>query len=255
MSQPPRLAPGFRLVALERCASTNDEASRLAAAGAEEGTLVWAREQETGRGRRGRRWHSPRGNLYLSLVLRPAAPPAEAALLGLVAAVAAADALASLLPQEADVRLKWPNDLLVNGRKAGGILLESGGAGGRSIAWLVVGIGINAESSPEGAAFPATCLAREGGAGLAVETLLEAVSRTLRKWLDIWAEEGFEPVRAAWLARAWRLGRTIEVGLENGVLSGLFADLDASGTLVLALADGTHRALSAGDVMARPAGA
>jgi len=79
MSCPPRLAPGFRLIALERCGSTNEEARRLAEEGAEEGTLVWAREQTAGRGRRGREWRSPRGNLYLSLVLRPHSTPAEAA--------------------------------------------------------------------------------------------------------------------------------------------------------------------------------
>ncbi len=120
---PPKLPPAYQLVALERVASTNDEALRLAAEGAEDGTLVWAREQTGGRGRQGRVWSSPPGNLYFSLVLRPDCAPAEAAQLGFVAGVALGEAIGSVAPPLIDVNYKWPNDLLLNGRKAAGILL------------------------------------------------------------------------------------------------------------------------------------
>lgn len=249
MSRPPRLPPGFRLIALERCGSTNEEARRLAEEGAEEGTLVWAREQTAGRGRRGRKWRSPRGNLYLSLVLRPRAAPAEAACLGMVAAVAVGDALGAFMPPLTEVRFKWPNDVLVGGGKVGGVLLESGAQGPGRLAWVILGIGINIESCPDDTPFPATCLEREAGAKLELETVLEAVSRSLRRWLHIWREEGFQPAREAWLARAWKRGEVIEVRLEDETLAGLFEGLDASGALLLALENGRHRRVSAGDVM------
>ncbi|MFI4987296.1 MAG: biotin--[acetyl-CoA-carboxylase] ligase, partial [Alphaproteobacteria bacterium] len=105
---------------------------------------------------------------------------------------------------------------------------------------------------PAESAFPGTCLGRVGGRGIGVETVLVGLCRSLRRWLDRWAAEGFQPVREAWLARAWRLGETIEVRLEGAALAGRFAELEASGTLVLDLADGTRRRISAGDVLAHP---
>ena len=252
MSDTPRLPTVYRLVAFERVGSTNEEAKRLAADGAEEGTLVWALEQTAGRGRRGRRWESPRGNLYLSLVLRPDAPPAEAAQLGMVAAVALGDALGTLMPPLTEVRFKWPNDVLVNGRKAAGILIESAAGGPGRLDWLVLGIGVNVESHPADAAFPATSLRAEGGAEVAVAALLEAFSRSFLNWTNVWVEEGFAPVRRAWLARAWGRGEAIQVRLEGRTLEGVFADLDAAGALLLDLSDGSRRRITAADVFALP---
>lgn len=252
MSATPRLPPAYRLVALDRVGSTNAEAKRLAATGAEEGTLVWALEQTAGRGRRGRRWESPRGNLYLSLVLRPDAPPAEAAQLGMVAAVALGDALGTLMPPLAEVWFKWPNDVLVNGRKAGGILIESAAGGPARLDWLVLGVGVNVESHPAATEFPSTSLRAEGGADVAVAAVLEAFTRSFLKWTNIWVEEGFAPVRHAWLARAWRRGEAIEVRLDGRKLEGVFADLDAAGALLLDLSDGSRRRITAADVFALP---
>jgi len=251
MSGTPRLPPAYRLVALERIGSTNEEAKRLAAEGAEEGTLVWALEQSAGRGRRGRSWASPRGNLYLSVVLRPDAPAAEAAQLGIVAAVALGDALGTLMPPLTEVRFKWPNDVLVNGRKAGGILIESAASGQGQLDWLVLGLGVNVESHPEKTEFPATSLCAEGAADLTAATLLEAFSRSFLNWTNLWLEEGFAPVRRAWLARAWRRGEPIRVRLEGRELEGVFADLDDAGALLLDLPDGRRR-ITAADVFALP---
>ena len=167
----------------------------------------------------------------------------------MVAAVALGDALGAFMPPLTEVRFKWPNDVLVGGGKVGGILLESGAQGPDRLAWVIIGIGINIESCPDNTPFRATCLEREAGAKLELETVLEAVSRSLRRWLHIWREEGFGPAREAWLARAWKRGEVIEVRLEDETLAGLFEGLDASGALLLALEDGRHRCLSAGDVM------
>ena len=125
-TQRPALPPGFRLAALETVDSTNAEALRRAEAGAPDGTFVWARRQEAGRGRQAKPWSSPAGNLYTSLLLRPACAPARAAELSFVAAVAVADTVADLLgPAGPAVSCKWPNDVLVDGAKISGILLES----------------------------------------------------------------------------------------------------------------------------------
>src|SRR5690348_4208194 len=163
----PPLPVFFRLVARDETGSTNDDAMDAARNGAPEGTLVWARRQTTGRGRRGRAWVSPEGNLHLSIVLRPGVVPRRAGEIAFVAALAAADACAALAPA-ADVRCKWPNDVLAAGRKVGGLLIESA-FGGAGVEWMVVGIGVNLTAHPGEVEFPATHLALHAGRALTVE--------------------------------------------------------------------------------------
>ncbi|HEY3912645.1 MAG TPA: biotin--[acetyl-CoA-carboxylase] ligase [Stellaceae bacterium] len=257
MTRPPVLPPSYHLVCCDAIGSTNDEAKRLARAGAPERTVVWALEQTAGRGRRGRRWASPRGNLYASLVLRPDCSPESAARLGFAAALAIGDALASLVPGLAGLACKWPNDVLLGGRKIAGILLESeiGPAStvgnGETVAFVVVGIGINLAAAPADAEFPATSLAAEGYPPPEPAAALEPLLRCFDVWERRWREEGFASVRAAWLARAAARGQPIEVRLENRTLRGRFADLDHRGALVLETPDGP-RLIAAGDVF--PAG-
>lgn len=245
----PALPDFYRLVVLDSIDSTNDEARRrLAAGAASEGALLWAAEQTAGRGRRGRRWSSPRGNLYLSLVLQPACGAGEGAQLGFCAAVALAEALAAILPGEGRVRLKWPNDVLVDGAKASGILLEAvspDGAGG--LGGLVLGVGVNVASRPEGALYPTISL-HEAGAEIAPAVLLERFAACFLTWYGTWRREGFAPVRAAWLDRAVGLGQKIEVRLDRETLVGRFAALDESGALALDLPDAGRRLVAAGDV-------
>ena len=245
---PPKLPPAYRLVALETVGSTNDEASRLAAEGAEDGTLVWAREQTGGRGRQGRSWSSPPGNLYLSLVLRPDCAPAEAAQLGFVAGLALGEAIGSVAPPMIEVTYKWPNDLLLNGRKGAGILLESRSGPDGTLDFLILGIGVNLRHFPEDTSFPATSLHFEGATEVEVVALLEAFSRSFMSWVNRWLDDGFAPVRRAWLHHAHGLGEEIEVRLPRETLKGTFKDLDARGVLVLELPDGARREISAGDI-------
>lgn len=244
----PKLPPAYRLVALETVGSTNDEARRLAAEGAEDGTLVWAREQTAGRGRQGRGWSSPPGNLYLSMVLRPDCAPAEAAQLSFVAGLALGEAFGSIAPPMIEVTYKWPNDLLLNGRKAAGILLESRSNPDGTLDWLILGLGANLQHFPEDTGFPATSLRFEGATEVDVVALLEAFGRSFLTWVNRWLDDGFAPVRRAWLHHAHGLGEEIEVRLPHETLKGTFKDLDARGTLVLELPDGTRREISAGDV-------
>lgn len=245
----PRLPPAYRLVALDEVDSTNEEAKRLAAQGAEDGTLVWARAQTAGRGRRGRGWQSLEGNLFLSLVLRPDCGPAEAAQLGFVAALGVGDAVGSVAPPLIEVRYKWPNDVLFNDRKGAGILLESQIRPDGGLDWLVLGVGVNVKAFPEDSEFPATSLQFEGAPPSLTETaLLEAFGRHFLSWTNRWLEDGFAPVRRAWLAHAYGLGDAITVNLPRESLRGRFRDLDEGGVLLLELADGSQRRIAAGDV-------
>jgi BirA family biotin operon repressor/biotin-[acetyl-CoA-carboxylase] ligase len=248
MSDPgPVLPEGFRLHHYATIGSTNDAAKALARAGAPEGTLVWADEQTAGRGRRGRAWLSPPGNLYLSLVLRPDGAPSRAAQLGFVAALGLGDTIAALGGPAPLLRYKWPNDLLANGRKLAGIHLESETSASDRVDFVVLGIGVNIVSAPEDVEFPATSLAAEGIAGITPPVVLEGFVRHFAGWARRWREAGFAPVRAAWLAAASGLGERVRVRLERSTLCGRFHDLDDDGALVLEGAEGRRR-IAAGEV-------
>lgn len=249
----PDALPGwFRPIRYETVGSTNDEAKKLARAGAAEGTLVWAGEQTSGRGRRGRLWASPPGNLYLSLILRPAAPAAGAAQLGFVAALALADALAAHLHGR-ELRCKWPNDVLLDGRKIAGILLESETLGGAAVEFVILGIGVNLVAAPDAAEFPATSLAAAGVAPLAPAIVLAGFARHFEEWHRRWKAEGFSPIRTGWLARASGLGQIVRVRLERAGFTGRFLDLDEEGALLLDEA-GVQRRIAAGEIFPAAAG-
>lgn len=248
MTDAPKLPPAYRVIALDAVDSTNEEAKRRARAGAEDGALIWAREQTAGRGRSGHKWDSPRGNLYFSLILRPECAAAEAAQLSFVAAVAVNETLATLLPPLFDVRFKWPNDILLNDRKVGGLLLETEGAGRGTLDWLVLGIGINLVSHPERTPFPATDLRFETGSAFPPEAALEAFGRFFQSWANCWLDEGFAPIREAWKARAKGIGESIIVRLPRQRLRGTFADLDGDGALLLDLPQDGRRRVTAGEV-------
>ncbi len=253
----PVISDVYRLVSLDSVDSTNQEIKRRAGQGAVEGTLVWAREQTAGRGRRGRAWTSPPGNLYCSLLLRPGYAAAKALQVGFVTAVAVGDAVAAMLPDDAVVTCKWPNDVLVGGRKIAGILIESSSAGMGSLDWLAIGVGINVALHPTGGEgqYPATSLAAEGSAaGVGVEAVLQAYGGSLQRCMTLWHDHGFAAIRAAWLQRAHGLGRPITVRLEGESLHGVFADLDENGALVLSR-DGRRRLITFGDVFPASAAA
>jgi len=244
--QRPTLLPGYELLCYEAIGSTNDEAKRLARNGAAANTIVWAGEQTAGRGRRGRTWQSPRGNLALSLILRPRCAPAHAAQLGFVAALALADALDPRLPPGTTLGFKWPNDVLVGGRKLAGILLESEPSAA-GLDFLVVGVGANLAAAPTEVEFPATSLADQGIAPPSPADVLAGFIEAFDRWERHWRERGFPPLRAAWLARAVARGAAIRVRLPDGSFDGRFLDLDEDGALLVATAGETRR-IAAADV-------
>ncbi|MBV8538109.1 MAG: biotin--[acetyl-CoA-carboxylase] ligase [Alphaproteobacteria bacterium] len=243
------LPPAFGLVALQSVDSTNEEAKRRARAGAPDKTLICAAMQTAGRGRGGRTWTSPAGNLYLSLVLRPDCPARRAAELGFVAAVALGAALLDSAP-DLPLAFKWPNDVLLRGRKLAGILIEADSHGPGTLDWLVLGLGVNVASHPAGTAFPATSLTAEGVTGLTVETVRDGFASRFQEAQQDWQREGFGPIRERWCRRAAGIGSVITVRLPNATLRGTFVDLDADGALLLApeTNDAPVRRITAGDV-------
>ena len=239
---------GQVLHCLEEVPSTNDLAKELAEQGAVHGEVVVAERQTAGRGRRGRSWSSPAGkNLYLSVVLRPQLPPQRAAELTLVASLAVCDACRQA---GVDAGIKWPNDVLVGGRKVAGILTELG-AEPDEVHWMVVGIGVNLnairEDFPEELRGQATSLALERGQPVPRALFAAALLALLEEWLDRHAEEGFQAVREAWRARSATLGREVRVEVDGAELTGVAEDLDETGALLVSRKGGRVRVV-AGDV-------
>lgn len=246
---------GHDLVAFDTTGSTNADAMAQVREG--RGPIwVAARAQTDGRGRRGRPWSTERGNLAASFGFVTSASIATAATLGFVAGLALEQSLrqvaASLSPRTARPELKWPNDLIVDGKKLAGILLEADQLAEGKLA-VVVGIGVNIVSAPEGTPYPAVSLAERGDTTSA-EELFEALSDNFVTWLDTWADgEGLPAIKKAWMARAAGLGSQVEVDLGTRRLKGRFESLDDRGRMVLRAPTGVATAISAGDVYFGPA--
>lgn len=245
----PELPDAIHLIAEDRIDSTNAAARRLAGEGAPDGTLVWAREQTGGRGRRGRAWASPRGNLYASFLLRPGTDATTAGQLGFAAALALAEAVETALPPGPCTALKWPNDLLVEDRKAAGILLESVTDAAGHLDAVILGIGLNIAHAPDDTAYPAATLVDAGArADIDAADVLAALAPRMLAWRGTWRARGFAPVRAAWLRRAKGMGEPITVRLPQATLHGTFHDLDPDGALILRQATGVEQRIHVGDV-------
>ena len=226
--------------------STNADLIALAANGAEDGLWLRAERQTAGRGRQGRNWISPPGNLYASTVtrLRPSDPPP--ATLALVASVALEEAVSWYLPDllrdAKALRIKWPNDLMLQGAKLSGILLE------RADDAVVIGFGVNLAHHPTGLDRSVTSLAAHRSAPDAAE-FMETLAEAFARWLGRWRGEGLAPIRERWLERAHAVGTAISVRLPEGEdVEGLFEGLDMNGALILRLASGARRVIHAGDV-------
>lgn len=252
----PRAASaGYRLAAFDQIGSTNAEAMARARDG--ERGPIWfvTSEQTAGRGRRNRPWIAPRGNLASSILQSMDVVPAVAATLGFAAGLAAEAALrrASIAAPGASTAsqptfaLKWPNDVLADGKKIVGINVEAEAAPGGGLA-VVVGIGTNVVAAPEGTPTPATSLA-----GLGIEVRAEEVFGALS---DAWAEfrgiwddgRGFGEIRKAWLGRAAGLGETVAINTGSSVIEGIFDTIDEQGCMIVRTSGGNRMPVSAGDV-------
>ena len=242
------LIPGYSLSVLETIDSTNLECRKMAENGAADGTIIQALSQSMGRGRRGRKWQSPEGNLYFSMVLKPDCTATRGLGLSFVAAVAMCDALGSIMPPMTEVLLKWPNDILINRRKVCGFLLESSSDEKGYLKWVIVGCGVNVQTFPEDVAYPATSMKFEGSSRVPLREVLLLFVRHFKRWRDVWEEEGFSPIRTAWLGRAIGLGETITARLPDASHIGKFVDISEDGSLLMETVDGKKLTITSGDI-------
>lgn len=241
-------ADDFRHVALGDVESTNLECLKRAREGDSGCLWITADRQLSGRARRGRHWVSEPGNLYASLLLIDPAPIAALGSLPLVSAVATHAAICHALPRgAARPVLKWPNDVLIDGAKVSGILLESEYLkDGRQA--VVIGCGINVVHAPDHAMYPTATL-RAAGSLVSPQELFAYLNREMAGWLETWNRgKGIQAVREAWLTKAAGVGQHITVNLPDGSISGLFREIDMAGCLVMVDDFGKIRTIAAGDV-------
>lgn len=234
---PARSSPDALIRTVATTASTNDDVALLAREGAPEGLWLRADQQTGGRGRQGREWVSPPGNLYASTLVRLTAGDPPAATLSLVAGVALHQVAQAYAP-EVQLMLKWPNDLLTDGAKLAGILLE------RHEDAVIAGIGVNLAEHPTGLERPATSFRALTGSAPEVALFVEQLAASFADWLARWRGSGVAAIRTAWLAKAHPIG----TALSAAGVGGLFDGLDEQGALRLRRADGSVDVIQAGDV-------
>lgn len=237
----------YRLFIYEEIGSTNDEAMQLARTGDPGRAWLIAKTQSRGRGRHGRQWASPPGNLYASLLLIDAVPARLAPQLGFVAGVALARALRECIGDDRRLRLKWPNDILFDGAKLAGILLESTELADGHFA-CIMGIGVNCAACPSDLPYRATALAGTGALRYEAQDVFLHLSHELTQGLDRFAEgAGFDAIRQEWLGFAAGLGGPIRIDTPTGSVAGIFRTIDASGRLIVACGEAS-KIIEAGDV-------
>lgn len=234
---------GWTVRHFDTVASTNDLAADRAVKGDPEGTVVWADSQSSGRGRSGRTWTSPSGNLYCSVILRPESDLASAANLSFVVANALRSAISECCPY-IQPQLKWPNDILISGKKICGILLESGAKGGLHV---VAGTGINVAAVPSELNASSTSLAMEG-CSVSPRELLSVYLFALADRLSRWRQFGFKDIREEWLEHCTGLGQPVVVRAGNSRTSGIFEGLDPDGALILRKEEGELSTFLAADI-------
>ncbi len=233
----------WRVQVLGTTPSTQDVVRNLAETGEPEGLAIQALQQTKARGRHGNEWIAPMGNLYVSVLLRPVCRADKAGQLAFVMAVALSEAIDEIMEEGHTKTLKWPNDILIDGKKLSGILLESKLDNHGRIDYLVVGTGVNIFAPPEGT----EGLDRIKKERLAVNTFRDLYLQKTLDWYKVWQDKGFAPVREAWLKQAHGLGQTMKIRLPEIAYEGIFDGIDENGAL-LATIDGQKRSFTAGEV-------
>jgi BirA family biotin operon repressor/biotin-[acetyl-CoA-carboxylase] ligase len=245
---------GYRLLSLEATESTNDDVLRAARAGDPGQLWITAAEQRAGRGRHGRQWASPPGNLYASLLLIDPCDVAVAPQLGFIAGLALHEAVeAAAGARYPQLALKWPNDLLLGGAKVSGLLLEGHRLQANGALAIVIGFGVNVAHAPTNTPYPAATL-QGVRSGLEREQVFQALSGAFASTFSAWgaslrrkASDPFEPVRKLWLERAAGIGQEVTVRLPSGEKRGVFSGLDRYGRLQLKTSAG-EELIDAGDL-------
>jgi BirA family biotin operon repressor/biotin-[acetyl-CoA-carboxylase] ligase len=240
---------GHQLHYYEEIGSTNDEAFRMGSAGAPEGTALIANTQSAGKGRMQRVWYSPAGsNIYTSIILRPKITPPRAPQISILAGVAVAEVLESYCPDR--IKLKWPNDVLIDGKKVCGILSQMKTAASE-VDFIVLGIGINVNISysqfPKEICHLATSLAIETAREISRQELIISLYENLAKWYKQLLQSGFDRIKEKWLSISPMIGKSVQVMFKEEAVSGKAIGLDEDGSLILLTAGNIELKVSAGD--------
>jgi len=244
------IAEGYRHIALEDCASTNTVCQDIAHEGDPGNLWVTSRTQTAARGSRQRNWFCEPGNLYSSLLLVEPCQLSHLPELTFVTALAVRKTVSEFLT-EAEICVKWPNDVLANGLKISGILLESTNVAGKTI--VIIGIGTNCQSYPDQTMFPATSI-RAQGCEVKPEAVFGVLVKNMVFYLEVWRQgSGFDAIRDEWLQHAWGLGKEIRVGLPNAnEEKGVFSGMTEQGQMILTSHSGSQNIISVGDVFGLP---
>ncbi|HKJ07993.1 MAG TPA: biotin--[acetyl-CoA-carboxylase] ligase [Gammaproteobacteria bacterium] len=250
MTRSADLPPLYELVNLEETPDVCAEAIRLAEQGADEGTLVWAHRQAAGRADHQGGWLGTPGGLLCALILRPEMPVSTAAEVVLVAVVSLGAALADVVSPMTRLSYRWPGSVLLNEGKAAKVWLEMGPVFNDQSPWCVLGVGVNIVRPPPALGFAAASVEEEGDCRISPTDVLEHFARHFLGWINRWAEEGFDPVRTAWLQRAGGMGEHIRVALDGEAVSGTAVEIDAAGALVVDVAGQGPRRLGLRDYFA-----
>ncbi len=238
---------GHKLQYYPETGSTNDEAFKLGIAGAPEGTVIIADSQTEGRGRLHRAWHSPAGsNIYTTVILRPQLEPSRVPQISIFAGIAVAEVLEKYCPNR--INVKWPNDILINGKKVCGILSQAK-ADVNKVDFIILGIGINVNINqfPGEISNIATSLAIETGREIPRQQLIISLYENLAKWYKQLLQEGFGRIKEKWLSLSLMIGQKVQVMFKDEIISGAAVDLDDDGSLILLAEDGKRIKASAGD--------
>jgi BirA family biotin operon repressor/biotin-[acetyl-CoA-carboxylase] ligase len=236
----------YHLLAFDELDSTNEEAKRLARAGGGHGAVIWAKKQTKGRGRLGREWVSKDGNLFFSVLLSPDKPMEELAELSFVASSALVDAIQPVLEKGHKLTCKWPNDILMDGKKIAGILIESFEHEGKK--WVVVGMGVNIDSAPSHAMYPAACLTDAGVELISAKIVLSRCIHHFIETYNTWHNHGFGIIRKRWQLVANHFDNEVTAKLPDGDITGIAQGIDTQGGLIIKDANGKKHTIFAADI-------
>lgn len=232
----------------DACESTNLLARELATEAPSHPIWIVAGTQTSGRGRQGRKWVSESGNLYASLLFRPRLKPADLAALPFVISLAVRDSILRMGVEEGLVKCKWPNDILVSGKKVSGILIETCSEGSEDVGHVIVGIGINLLHHPQEAQFPATNLKTVSSKVTPPEQAISILASSVKEQLDAWRIDDFETIRQNWQACAWGLGEKHRIRTSESDYEAQLLGLNTQGGLEVSLENGEKRTIYAADI-------
>ncbi len=227
--------------------STMDEARNKVLEKIPEGAVIVAAVQTEGRGRRGRIWESPLGNIYMTYITYSDSPLTRSSQLSFVACVAIGESIRLALPPGNVLTYKWPNDLLLNKKKVGGLLLEAISLPDREEKAYLIGCGLNLKNKPQEARYPATSF-QEEGTYLHYDEVLYGICSFLKKYIALWQKDGFLPIQTLWMDNSYNSGKKIIVDLQGQTYSGIFEGIDNKGFLMLKTSQGLIK-LPAGEII------